>query len=99
MIENTSGFTGCGKTLLCNRYGLQPVRKWLQTGPALAAEGLIPIPLPAFSAASLAPEARLSYPVSSFPQPVQRACQYIGLPWDGDKVDMVRHQAVADQCY
>ena len=30
---------------------------------------------------------------------LQRACQYIGLPWDGDKVDMVRHQAVADQCY
>ena len=27
----------------------------------------------------------------------QRACQYIGLPWDGDQVDMVRHQAVADQ--
>ena len=30
---------------------------------------------------------------------LQRACQYIDLPWDGDKVDMVRHQAVADQCY
>jgi hypothetical protein len=29
----------------------------------------------------------------------QRACQYIGLSWDGDKVDMVRHQAVADERY
>ena len=49
-----TGFTGCGKTLLCNRYGLQPVRKWLQTGPALAAEGFISSPFPAFSAACLA---------------------------------------------
>jgi hypothetical protein len=30
---------------------------------------------------------------------LQRACQYIGLPWNGHKVDMVRHQAVADESY
>jgi hypothetical protein len=28
---------------------------------------------------------------------LQRACQYIGLPWNGHKVDMVRHQAVAEE--
>jgi hypothetical protein len=40
-------------------------------------------------------------PVGSKPAEclLQRTCEYIGLRWDGDKVDMVRHQAVADQCY
>jgi hypothetical protein len=32
------GFTGCGKTLSFEGYGLQPVRKQLKTCPALAAE-------------------------------------------------------------
>ena len=30
---------------------------------------------------------------------LQRACQYIGLPWNGHKVGMVGHQAVADERY
>jgi hypothetical protein len=30
---------------------------------------------------------------------LQRACQYIGFPGNGHKVDMVRHQTVADERY
>ena len=53
-ILSGMGFTGCGKTLFFEGYGLQPVRKRLKTGTALAAEGRISIRLPTFSAASLA---------------------------------------------
>ena len=52
--ENSQGFTGCGKTLFFEGYGLQPVYKRLKTGAALAAEGRIFIRLPTFSAASKA---------------------------------------------
>jgi hypothetical protein len=33
-----TGFTGCGKTLVVEGYGLEAVRICLKTGPALAAE-------------------------------------------------------------
>jgi hypothetical protein len=46
-------FTACGKTPIFEGYGLQPVRKWLQTGPALAAEGTHFHPAPTFSASCL----------------------------------------------
>jgi hypothetical protein len=49
------GFTGCGKTLFFEGYGLQPVHKQLKTGTALAAEGRIFVLLPTFSASCLAP--------------------------------------------
>jgi hypothetical protein len=53
-ILSGMGFTGCGKTLFFEGYGLQPVRKRLKTGTTLAAEGRISIRPPTFSAASLA---------------------------------------------
>jgi hypothetical protein len=39
MIENTSGFTGCGKNSFSEGYGLQAVRNCFEMNSALAAEG------------------------------------------------------------
>jgi hypothetical protein len=52
IIRGWHDFTGWGKTLFFEGYGLQPVHKRLKTDTALAAEGRISILLPTFSAAS-----------------------------------------------